>query len=142
MANTPYVTTGTNGNGRKYTLAFPVLLATIADGDIINDYIIDHPFKLIDLRMTVTAAATTPAKLSTLKAYIDDVLVTGSTLALTSANMTPLGKVNSATATDVIAGGANIAYAAGSKISVVASSTTAFIEGSGVIHVTVQNLET
>ncbi len=140
MANTPYVTTSAVGNGYIYTIPISMLNATIADGDIMTDFVVNHPFKILDIRYIVTAAVTTGSKASTIKAYIDGTAVTGASLALTSATMTPVGKILSATATDVSSGGNNIAYSAGSKIVLKASSTTTFVEGSGTFLVTIQNL--
>mgnify|MGYP003347713677 CR=1 FL=1 len=51
-------------------------------------------------------------------------------MALTSANFTPIGTIITGTATDVLAGGNNLANpAGGSKIKLTASSVTTFVEG-------------
>lgn len=141
MANTPATSSSSTGNGGLQFLNFNYNLADISAADILTDFIIPSGFKLVDIRAAVTKAATTAAKAATLTAKIDSVAVPGAVLALTSANCTPLGKVNSATATDVLSGGANIAYNAGSKISVTASSVTAFVEGAISLTLTLQSLD-
>lgn len=119
-----------------YTISFSKLLAGITAADILTDYVINHPFKVLDIRAIVTTAATTASKAATLTAKVDGTAVPGAVLALTSANMTPLGKVVSASAT-----GSNVG-SAGSKISITGSSVTSFVEGQAEIVVTVQNLAT
>jgi len=141
MANTPATSTSNVGNGRIVPLAFPFLNASLANGDIVVDYVVPFPFKLVELKSVCTAAVTTGSKAATITPKIDGVAVTGCSLAMTSANQTPIGAVLSSTATDVLAGGNNIAYAAGSKLKLTASSVTAFAEGSTVFHVLLQSLE-
>lgn len=141
MANTPYTTTSGAGTGRFVTLAFPFLNASISAADIVVDYTVPFPFKLVEIKSICTAAVTTGSKAATITPKIDGTAVTGCSLAMTSANQTPIGAVLSSTATDVTAGGNNIAYTAGSKLKLTGSSVTAFVEGSTVFHVTLQNLD-
>lgn len=75
-----------------------------------------------------TVAVTTAAKLATLNLEIDTTDVTG-TLALTSAGLTPKGIVVGAACT------ANNTLTKTSKLSVEASSVTAFVEGEGYLVV-------
>lgn len=140
MASTPYTTSKKTSQAGIYTLNFNTPLASLAAADFITDYVIPHAFKVIDIRSMPTVAATTAAKAATLTVKIDGVAVPGAALAMTSANQTPIGKVTTATATDLAPNGKNWG-AAGSKISVTGSSVTAFIEGSSTITITLQNLE-
>lgn len=119
-----------------YTISFSKLLAGVTAADILTDYTINHPFKVLDVRAIVTTAATTAAKAATITAKIGTASVTGISLGLTSANMTPLGAVVSSTAT------ANNIGNAGDKISLTAGSVTSFVEGQAEIVVTIQNLAT
>lgn len=141
MANTPSTSSTAAGNGGLQFLNFAYALADISAADVLTDFVVPSGFKLVDIRAAVTKAATTAAKAATLTAKIDGTAVPGAVLALTSANCTPQGKVLSATATDVLSGGANIAYGAGSKITVTASSVTAFVEGSITLTLTLQSLD-
>ena len=55
MANTPYTTTAPVGVGRFEYLQFQYNLADIAAGDILVDFVVPFPFKLIG----VTASSVT-----------------------------------------------------------------------------------
>ena len=99
-------------------------LAKLANGDIITNFHAPCTGELVSMSAIVTDPATTAAKLGTLNLEIGTTNVDGGALALTSANMTPLGAVVDATA---ITG--NNSFASGDHISVEASSVTAFIEG-------------
>lgn len=103
----------------------PILLASIADGDILTGLKLGIAGSIVSFRAAVTAAATTAAKLSTLNLEIGTTNLTGGVLALTSANMTPLGAVVSSTE---ITG--NNVLTRDSLLSIEAASTTAFVEGS------------
>lgn len=140
MTSTPYVSTKKSAQAGIYTLNFNTPLASLANADFVTSYTIPHAFKVIDIRSMPTVAATTAAKVATLTVKIDGVAVPGAALAMTSANQTPIGKVTTATATDLAPNGLNYG-AAGSAISVTGSSVTAFVEGSSTICVTLQNLE-
>jgi len=140
MASTPYTSTKRNAQAGIYTLNFYTPLASLAAADFITSYTIPHAFKVIDIRSTPNVAATTAARAATLTVKIDGVSVPGTALAMTTANQTPIGKVTTATATDLAPNGLNYG-AAGSAISVTGSGVTAFAEGSSTISVTLQNLE-
>jgi hypothetical protein len=140
MTSTPYVTTKRTSQAGIYTLTFNTPLASLAAADFITSYTINHAFKVLDIRSNPTVAATTAAKAATLTVKVDGVAVPGAALAMTSANQTPIGKVTTATATDLAPNGLNTG-AAGSAISITGSAVTAFVEGSSTISVTLQNLE-
>jgi len=104
---------------------FPIELADIADGDLITEWTPGFAGTITDLIAIVNKAATTADKLATLNMEIETTNLTGGALALTSANMTPKGaKVASSAIT-----AANV-FSATQKLSVEASGTTPFIEGS------------
>lgn len=103
--------------------SWSILLATLADGDIVTTFTPGFAGYVTHLEAHVTKAATTAAKLSSLNVEVGTTNVTG-TLALTSANMTPLGAVVSQALT-----GTSF-FSATDTLSIEAASTTAFIEGS------------
>lgn len=103
---------------------FPIDLADIADGDLITEWIPGFAGTITDLIAIVKKAATTADKASTLNLEIETTNLTGGVLALTSANMTPVG---AQVASSAITAG-NV-FSATQKISVEAASTTTFIEG-------------
>lgn len=113
----------------------PLLLATIADGDLLTAFTPGFAGKIVGFTANVTAAATTGSKTSTLNLEIGTTNLTGGSLVLTSANMTPLGAVVSATAITA----AN-SFSATDTISIEAASTTAFVEGSAVLTIIMRAL--
>lgn len=141
MPATAYTSTKDTGNGGIYPLSFHQTLSTVSAADVITEVVMPHAFKLVRVDMVINAAVTTGSKNATITPKIDGTAVTGGALALTSANCTPKGKVLTVTPTDVLVGGNNIAYAAGSKLSFTASSVTAFVEGSGELVAWVQALQ-
>ncbi len=123
-------TFGNGGGGSIKILAFPIALAKIANGDLLTNYTIGCAGRIVGFEAVVTDPATTAAKLSTLNLEIGTTNVTGGSLALTSANMTPLGAVVAASAITA----ANT-FSATDTISIEAASTTAFVEGSIVLYI-------
>lgn len=121
----------------QYVMDHPITLANVADGDVMTDLVINHAFKIIDLDFVVTTKVTTASKATTLNLAIGSTDLTGGAVALTSDNCTPIGAVIAGTAIT-----ANNTGAAGDKLSIKASSTTAFSEGEGVLRITIQNLDT
>ncbi len=113
-------------------LSIPIKLANLADGDIVTEFTPGFAGSIVAYSFVVTDPATTAAKLSTLNLEIGTTDLTGGALALTSANCTPLGKV-----TDAAAITAANRFGAGDTISLEASSTTAFIEGEGVLLIVI-----
>lgn len=119
------------------TIAIPITLANIADGDIVTTYTVGYKFKVLSASFLVTTAATTPAKGSTLNLEIGTTNLAGGVITLTSANCTPLGNVVAGTAVT----GDNTGSAS-ATISVEASATTTFIEGEGLLLLRIQNMDT
>jgi len=114
------------------TVSLPIDLANITGaGDVVTDYTPGFAGRIIKNDFVVNDAVTTASKAATLNAEIGSTNVTGGTLALTSANATPLG---------VVVGGAAVtaanAFEASDTISIEAASVTAFSEGSGYILLT------
>ena len=136
-------TTGTpgttlNAGAGVQTLSIPVNLAAITtNADVLTAFTPGFKFKLLSVSFAIKTPATTSGKLTTLSLKINSTAVTGGAVALTSANATPLGAI--------IAGSAITAANTGSSsatISVVSTSTTAFVEGEGYLLIKVQNMDT
>jgi predicted RecA/RadA family phage recombinase len=113
------------------TLTFPITNAKIADGDILVTYTPGFAGTIEKWAYVTHDPVPTGSKASTLNLEIGTVDVTGGALALTSATMTPIGKVIAAAAITA----ANV-FTSTSTISVDASATTTFIEGTGSIVIT------
>lgn len=109
-------------------ISIPVDLASLANGDVVTAYTPGFAARIAKLSAVVTVPATTSAKAATLTMKIGSTAVTGGSLALTSANCTPLGNVVNASAVTAARD-----FVATDTISVVAASVTAFVEGSVVL---------
>lgn len=101
-------------------------LTLVADGDLITTVTPGFTGIVTSLEAHVVNPVTTAAKLSTLNAEIGTTNVTGD-LAITSANMTPLGAVVAQALS-----GANF-FGPADTVSIEAASTTTFIEGAIMI---------
>jgi len=112
----------------RMVIPFQIALAGVTDADILTDYTPGFAGQIVKVDFAVSVAVTTGSKLSTLAVHIGAVATTGGVLALTSANCTPKGAVVAGTTITAL----NV-FAATDTISIVASSTTAFIEGAGWI---------
>ncbi len=112
----------------KSIITLPVELAALADGEVVANITPGFVGRILRVDFLVAKPATTAAKLSTLTPRIGTTALTGGVLALTSANMTPVGKVVNGTAITALN-----TFGAADTIDVQASSTTAFVEGSGAI---------
>jgi hypothetical protein len=108
-------------------VSIPVQLSTIA-ATTVNAFTPGFAGTITAVQFVNTVAATTAAKAATLGLKIGSTAVTGGAVALTSANQTPLG--------NVVAGSAVTAlntFTSTDTISVVGSGITAFVEGAGVL---------
>lgn len=106
-------------------------LATIADGDVVTAFTPGFSGRIESIDFITGTPVTTAAKATTLNAEIGTTNLTGGTVALTSAACTPLGAI--------VAGAAITAanhFGSTDTISIEASSTTAFVEGDGMLVVT------
>jgi hypothetical protein len=111
--------------------SIPVTLANITGaGDVVTTYTPGFAGTIEKFSACVTTAVTTGSKAATLNLEIGTTNVTGGSLALTSANCTPLGAVVDATAITA----AN-QFIATDSISVEAATVTAFAEGAVVLFV-------
>jgi len=113
------------------TVAFSLLLAGISDGDVITTFTPGFNGRVKSMDFITSAPVTTGSKLSTLNAEIGTTDITGGEVALTSAACTPLGAIVAGAAITAGAG-----FDRNDTISIEASSTTTFIEGSGTILLT------
>lgn len=118
-------------HSRAGAWSFQIDLASVADGDVVTAFEPGFAGRITDAQFVVNVPVTTGSKLSTLNVEIDTTNLTGGTIALTSANCTPIGAIIDAAA--ITAGNA---FTASNTISVEASSTTAFAEGSGTLVIT------
>ena len=145
MASTPYQTTdATPGNAGVEFLNFQFNLASIANGTLISAFPIPFNYKIQGLIATVVTPATTASKTTTLTVQIGSTTVTGISLVLTSANMTPGGVSVASYATDILSGGNNVgvgSLATPGSVSIVAGSTTAFVEGVVSISIILKSLD-
>jgi hypothetical protein len=119
------------------TVAIPIILASLANGDVLTNYTPGYKFKLLSASVAVSKPATTAAKAATLNLEIGTTDVTGGVVALTSANSTPLGALVAGTAITALNTGS-----ATDTISVEASAVTAFAEGEGFLLLKLQNMDT
>lgn len=113
-------------------LSYQIDLARLANGDVVTTFTPGIKGKILKLSAAVNTVVTTAAKAATLNLEIGTTDVTGGALALTSANMTPLGAVVDASAITA----ANT-FGATDSISIEASSVTAFSEGSIVLLIVI-----
>jgi len=119
-------------------LSIPVNLASVtAAGDVLTTLTPGFNFKILSVAWAQGTPVTTAAKLLNLNLEIGTTNVTGGVVALTSAACTPLGKVIAGTA--ITTGNTGTTT---DTLSIEAADVTAFAEGSGVILVTVQNMDT
>jgi len=117
--------------------SFPVANMTkIGNADVVTTITPGFAGRIIKWFWVQGTAASTPAKAATLTPYVGSVAITNnigtsSTIALTSAACTPLGKVIEGSAI----GGGTSYFNSTSTISITASAVTAFSEGAGTIIV-------
>lgn len=111
-------------------LTLPVTMASIADGDVVTTFTPGFAGRIKSMHWVQDAAVTTASKLSTLNAEIGTTNVTGGTIALTSATCTPQGAIIDAAAITAAA-----AFGRADTVSIEASSTTTFVEGTGSVVV-------
>lgn len=109
-------------------------MVKIADVDILTDFIPGFAGKILAIDWWQEDPVTTAAKLSNLSLEIEAVELQGGVLALTSAACTPLGKIINGSAIT----GLNT-FTAAQKITITGDTTTAFVEGSGAVILTLQN---
>lgn len=116
------------------TVSFPVNLASVANGNIVTSFVPGFAGTIEKLQFVTSVPVTTAAKATTLNAEIAGVDVTGGVVALTSANCTPIGATVQGSAVT-----AAKSFGATDAIDIEASSTTAFVEGAGVLILTLKS---
>lgn len=112
-------------------ISFPVTLSSMTAADVVTAWPTTFAGTLTAFDFIQGVPVTTGSKLATVTPKINSTSTTGGAIALTSATCTPLGKVLSSTAITA----ANV-FASGDTISLVATSVTAFVEGTGVFLLT------
>lgn len=122
----------------KYILPHYINLASITGaGDVLTTFTVPHKFKILSFDAFVVIPATTAAKAVTLNLEIGTTDLTGGAIALTSANCTPMGaKIAGSAITAANTG------AADATVSIEAASVTAFVEGTVMVQIHMQNMDT
>ena len=127
-------TVGTGLSNSYEKLQFPIDLSKMDNCDLVTQIVPGYAGEIVKIEVVDLDPATTAAKTAGLSLEIGAVAVTGGVVSLTSANCTPLGKVNSGTAIS-----ATNSFGATDSISVLAANTAVpFIEGKGLIVVTLK----
>lgn len=109
-------------------------MTKLANGEVVTEFVPGFAGTILKAFWIQEDPVTTADKLGTLNLEIETTNVDGGVIALTSAACTPIGKVIEGTAVT-----ANNVFTSAQKISVEASSVTAFIEGTGTIVIVVSN---
>lgn len=123
------------GVGRE-TREIPITLATLSDAAQYS-WVAEYNGRLASNNFRTHTPATTASKLSTLTPSIAGVNVTGGVIALTTVSCNTRNKETAGTAIT-----AKNAFKKGDTLTWTASSTTAFVEGSGVIQANLINDDT
>ena len=123
------ITSGPDGGG-TYDIPVPTSdMSTIANGQYLAPFTLPKAGRLLSAFWVQDKPVTTAAKLSTLQPRINGVATTGGAVALTSALCTPKGAVIPGSPITALN-----TFNAGDTLDVQASGTTAFVEGSGMLH--------
>ena len=144
MASTPYAVS--DGVAIPGITTIPInsqLVGIQGTSDLLTDYTVPFSFQVIGLRFAVTTVASTASKLATVAISVGPtasaVAVPGASIALTTALVTPLGKIFLSPAT--AQGTAAPIYPAGTKIQLKCTSVTAFVEGAGTFSIDLRNCD-
>lgn len=126
---------GITGLAKAYThLCFPVELKNLDNGEVVTDFIPGFAGKIKKVAYIAHTPATTADKTATLTMEIETTAVTGGQVDLTTVACGTMGKVTAGSAITA----AN-SFTATQKVSILAANTAApFIEGSGVVVVTIE----
>lgn len=121
--------------GDVRVIPIPVVLSKHTTNSIAARFTPGFHGEIVKMTFSVTDPATTAAKLATFTPAIATVSTTGGAVALTSANCTPVGaKVDGSAIT------AASEFTATDEITIAASAVTAFVEGQGVLYLTLRPL--
>lgn len=130
--STPHQTVINDDQPGMYCHTVPVFAASaIANGNEITDFIPGHPFEVVSIDFVAVTPITTAAKTATLKPYIGSTVVPGTATALAGT------KAKGVVTQVFLASGTKLYGSATDKLTLTASSVTAFVEGAGcwVIHI-------
>jgi len=105
------------------------LLSEIADGDLMTDWTAGFLGEIVGLMAITNKVASTASKTTAIHAEIGATATTGGVLTLTTAGCNAMGEVTASTA--ITAGSV---FGAADTLSVLAASTTAFVEGEVTIN--------
>lgn len=119
--------------GPVMSIDIPITLAGVSAADVVTNLRPGVAGYITDVQWLQGVPVTTGSKAATLTPKIGTTSLTGGAVALTSATCTPLGAVIDGTQVT-----ANNRLEVESKLSVVASSVTAFAEGAGILRIKVQ----
>jgi hypothetical protein len=123
-------------NSGVYNVTLPVSLAGVTAADVITSLVVGHKFKLRNAQFVTDVVASTSGKAATLDFKIGSTPITGGSLALTTAGCDTKGKVTAGVAISALNAGSAV-----DTVSVVASAVTAFVQGSGYIVLTIEQVE-
>lgn len=118
-----------------YELTFPIDAATIANGDLLTNYVPGHAFKILKVDAICNKAVTTGAKAATINMEINTTNLTGGVVSL-SGTYSLGGQINGSVVS------ANNTGTASDSFSIEASGVTTFVEGSFVFVVSIANQDT
>jgi hypothetical protein len=120
----------------KATLAFPITLVDVTgSADVVTAYPLNFAGRITGFRFVTDHAVTTGGKTVAFNLEVNSTNLTGGIVTLTSATATPKGKIIEATTIT-----ANNGFNAGDTLSVEATVTVAFAEGTGTFEVDVEYL--
>lgn len=117
------------------TLSLFIAAATIANGDLLTNYVPGYAFKLVKFDARCAAPVTTGGKSSTLNLEINTTNVTGGSLPLSGTYALGAAQAGTAITAD------NVGTSTDS-FSIEAAGTTAFIEGGFWLIVSIANMDT
>lgn len=117
------------------TLAFYIEATSIANGDLLTNYVPGYAFKILSFDARCATPVTTAAKASTLNLEIVSTDLTGGVIQLNGTYAQGASQAGSAVT-------ANNVGSASDSFSIEASATTAFLEGAFWLLVEIQNLNT
>lgn len=118
------------------TITIPITLSNIHNGDVLTSFTPGYKYKIIGFDFIVDRGVTTGSKTTTLNLEIDTNDVTGGSMLLASASLTPMGTV--IYSSPITSSNTGIAA---SPISIEATSTTEFVEGTGALVLKIQNMD-
>ncbi len=108
---------------------------SIANGDLLTDYVPGYRFKILKFDARCATPVTTNAKASNLNLEIDSTNVTGGVIALSGTYAQGAAQAGTAVT-------ANSIGTSSQALSIEAAATTAFVEGAFWLIISIQNMDT